>query len=107
MSFAKIPSQPPQFDAGAFGTHAGLTPADVKNFQSWKRWLNAELEFDGADKGGLRDVVAANAQGLNAVKADNDRQDGQITTLFEEVTALKARPPVPFPVSGQLKAGGT
>ncbi len=101
MSFAKLPTQPPSFDAGAFAKHVGITDADVKNFQSWKRWCGGELEFDGT---GLRDVVAANAVGLNAVKANLDQADGQITQLFERVTALEAQPRLPFP--GSSPPGG-
>lgn len=102
MAFAKQPTQPPQFDAGAFAKHAGITDADVKNFQSWKRWVGGEIEQDGV---GLRDVVAANAVGLNAVKGTADLHGTQITQLFERVTALESRPPVPFPASGQLTGG--
>lgn len=97
MSFAKQPIQPPQFDAGAFGAHAGLTPADVKNFQTWKRWVGGELEFDGADKGSLRDVVAANASALSAVKADLDKAVAANAALAARVASLEAKPAVPFP----------
>lgn len=97
MSFAKQPTQAPQFDAGAFAKHAGLTPADTKNLQAWKQWVGAELAFDGS---GLRDVVAANALGLNAVKADADALHDEMTVLAARVAAVEARPAVPFPGSG-------
>lgn len=92
MSFAKQPTQPPQFDAGAFAKHAGITDADIKNFQAWKQWVGGELAFDGT---GLRDVVAADAIALNALKADYDSYHslsaGQITQLFERLTAAEAK----------------
>jgi hypothetical protein len=100
MTFAKQPTQPPQFDAGAFAKHAGITDTDIKNFQNWKRWVGGELEYDGT---GLRDVVNADATALNALKADYDQfhtlTSGQITQLFERVTALENAPTVPFPGS--------
>lgn len=103
MGFAKQPTQPPQFDAGAFATHAGITATDIKNFQAWKQWVGGELVYDVI---GLRDVVAANATGMSAFKADYDAYKGlsneQITQLFERVTALEARPQVPFPGSSFL-----
>lgn len=98
MGFARLPSQAPQFDAGAFAKHAGITAADIKNFQAFKQWVAAELAFDGT---GLRDVVAANALGLNAVKADSDGNAARIAALAERVATLEARPQTPFPaVSG-------
>jgi len=104
MSTAKQPTQPPQFDAGAFAKHAGITPADIANFQKWKQWVGGELAFDGV---GLRDVVATNATFLNAVKQNVDQNGAGIVSLEERVTVLEARPAVPFPASGQLKDGGT
>ena len=94
MSFAKQPSQPPQFDAGAFAKHAGITAADVKNFQAWKQWVGGELAFDGT---GLRDVVAANATALNAVKADLDKHTNALAVLSAQVALLEAKPSAPFP----------
>lgn len=97
MSFAKQPTQPPPFDAGAFGAHAGMTTADIKNWQAWKRWVGGELEQDGV---GLRDVVSANALGLNAVKADTDGLQDDLAALKARVASLESKPSVPFPGSG-------
>lgn len=104
MSFAKLPGQAPPFDASAmlkfintiaakiyFGAPAKQLPLD---FVAWKRWMEASNEYDGT---GLRDVVAANAQALNAVKADLDRNGSEITVLEAKVAALENRPPNPFP----------
>lgn len=106
MAFAKLPGQPPPFDAGAFGAHAGLTPADTKNFQLWKQWVGGELVYDGT---GLRDVVNADAIALNALKADYDQfhtlAAGQIVELFQRVTELESRPAVPFPGSSPPTGG--
>jgi hypothetical protein len=106
VTFAKLPTQPPAFDAGALAKHAGITDADVKNFQAWKQWVGGELAYDGT---GLRDVVNADAQALNQLKADYDAfhslSSGQITQLFERVTALEARPQVPFPGSSRPSGG--
>lgn len=102
MSFAKLPTQAPQFDAGALQTL--LANLAVKNglkipagFVSWKRWVEATSEQDGV---GLRDVVNANALGLNAVKKDVDNL--AVVTVNQEarIAALEAAPKNPFPASG-------
>lgn len=102
MSFAKLPTQAPQFDASAlqaFFNNVGIklgvkTPGGLV---PWKRWVEATAEQDGV---GLRDVVNANALGLNALKADVDGNYAAMLNLGERIDALEVAPKNPFPVSG-------
>lgn len=107
MGFAKLPTQAPQFDATALQTFLNnvATKTGLKapsGLVPWKRWTEATSEYDGS---GLRDVVNANALGLNALKADVDVNYGTMMNLSERVDALEVAPSVPFPESGQLTAG--
>lgn len=92
MSYAKHVGQPPALDAANMvkdGTKA------AQAFPAWKRWVGGEGEFDGK---GLRDVVEANAGGLDRVKADVDQIAAGYLELRADVEALKEAPPVrPFP----------
>ena len=97
MGFAKLPSQAPAFDAAGLAKALKLTDAQTRQLVAWKRWAEATSEFDGT---GLRDVVAANAQGLNAVKANVDSHTASISELTARVRTLEARPSIPFPGSG-------
>lgn len=112
MSFARQPTQPPDFDAGALiayiqkiGAKTGAgTLLNPSYFPRWKRWLEATGDQDGK---GLRDVVAANATALNAVKADSDKQASQLAALASRVASLEAKPAVPFPGYSQRTAGAS
>jgi len=96
MSFARLPSQAPQWDATALAKALKLTDAQRTQLVSWKRYVESTVEFDGA---GLRDIVAANAAGLNAVKADLDKAVAANAALTARVASLEAKPAVPFPGS--------
>ena len=99
MSFAKQPTQAPDFDATALTNQlqkGPITAAVAKQLVKWKRWVEASNEYDGV---GLRDVVAANGQGLDAVKGDVDQLHTAYIDIVTRVTALEARPQTPFPGS--------
>lgn len=102
MSFAKLPTQAPQFDSSAFQTFINnvATKTGLKTpigFVGWKRWVEATTEHDVV---GLRDVVNANALGLNAVKSDVDNRTLDIIDLKTRIAVLEAAPKNPFPASG-------
>ena len=77
-------------------------PYEVFNNQTltkWKRWVGGEFEFDGK---GLRDVVDANAQYLDAVKEDLDAHRAadatRHQTINQRLAALEAAAAsAPFP----------
>ncbi len=99
MSFAKQPTQAPDFDATALTNQlqkGPITAAVAKQLVKWKRWVEASNEYDGV---GLRDVVAANAQGLDAVKLNLDQNSTVLEGLNERLTVLENRPQTPFPGS--------
>jgi hypothetical protein len=113
MAFAKHPSQPPPFDASAFSERlrqiadkVGLGPFDAladKRLPKLMRWIRSDAEYDGADAGGLRDVVDANAYALDDLKGDFDGHrvlDNQRhSSLASRVSALEAQGEAPFPMS--------
>lgn len=105
MSFAKHTSDPPPFDATA-ANNAFLkrllkddgSPFQVflgGGFQKLNRWLLGIGEYDGI---GLKDVVEANADGLDSIKSHVDLNSGKLLDLEDRVAALEAQPaPRPFP----------
>lgn len=112
MAFAKFPSQAPALDTKGFVTRirevtakVGLGPFPVfgdEGLPKLHRWIMGTGEYDG---NGLRDVVNANAYGLNAVKEDLDAHKAvdaeRHTALARRVTALEGQGTnVPFPGSG-------
>lgn len=93
MSFSKHVGQAPALDA------AGMVKplnASAQKFPAWKRWVEASGEFDGT---GLRDVVQANAIGMDSLKTASDAANAQIKDLEARVAALEAQPALPFPVA--------
>jgi hypothetical protein len=103
MSYAKHPAKPPDFNATSFTNalkaNQAITPALAAQFITWKRFVEASNQYDGVDAGGLRDVVDANAYGLEGLKTNVDSNSVVIESLNERVTALEARPQTPFPGS--------
>lgn len=105
MAFAKFPGQPPKgADMAALVKRVDELSRKVmgQSFASslplWKRWVGGEGEYDGADNGSIRDVLHANAKGLDALKGDVDAHSQAIIELRQDVQALKEAPPVrPFP----------
>jgi hypothetical protein len=112
MAFSKKPSQPPPLDTKGFVTRlrevtakVGLGPFPVfsdEGLPKFHRWMRGEGEYDG---NGLRDVVNANAIGLDAVKEDLDAHKAvdniRHTALAQRVAALEGQNTnVPFPGSG-------
>jgi len=76
MAYTKKPSVPPAFNAAAFvkaltaGTPVNATVA--AQYIAWKKWVESTDTYDGADKGGLRDVLDADMKAMDALKADLD-----------------------------------
>jgi hypothetical protein len=106
---AKKPTQPPASDFSTMekAWYDNLKRPDGKPYEvfnaktltTWKRWVGGEAEFDGT---GLRDVVNANAQHLDAVEenlnahkaADNERH----ATISTRLAAIEAQlEDSPFP----------
>ena len=103
------PSQPPSgADFSALvkkvnelaGKVAGVTPLNATitgKIPAWKRWVGGEAEFD---VGGVRDVVATNADFLNLVKGDVDIHGQRLNIQAADIAQLKAwvaAQPRPFP----------
>lgn len=102
MAYTKKPSAPPTFDAGAFTKKltAGLaiTPALAAQYIAWKQWVESSNSYDGADKGGLRDVLDADMKAVDGLKRDVDVQGQAIIEIRADVQALKEAPAArPFP----------
>lgn len=109
---SKQPSQPPPLDTKNFvarlrdiAAKVSLGPFPVfadSGLPVFHRWIRGEGEFDG---NGLRDVVKANAQYLDAVKDDLDAHKAtdaaRHTALATRVAALEeGASSSPFPGSG-------
>lgn len=79
MAYTKKPGSPPAFDAAAFtkSLKAGtpLSPVVAAQYIAWKQWVESTNAYDGADKGGLRDVLDADMKALDALKVDFDKLD--------------------------------
>ena len=86
MAFAKHATQPPPFDAAA----AAKAPTGKawEKFPEWCRWVGAIGSQDGR---GLRDVVEANAIGLDKLKGNVDAHTDQIATVNQRLTNLTAK----------------
>lgn len=77
---AKRPSQPPVTNQAARDKLftelcvkvLGKTPPPEVMMVAWKQWVESSGNFDGVEKGGLRDVEDAAIQFLNDVKRDLD-----------------------------------
>jgi hypothetical protein len=86
MPYAKHTTTPPPFDA-LTAAKAPAGPAWEK-FPEWKRWVEATGTQDGR---GLKDVVEANAIGMDKLKVDVDQQREAAAQLFKTVQQLAAR----------------
>lgn len=106
MAYTKKPGTPPALDMGAITKKLELgqplTPTQSKQLIEWKKWVESSDTFDGADKGGLRDVLDANAKALDGLKSDYDKLDDRETTHHtaqaQRLTALEgalSKPPFP------------
>lgn len=97
MSYAKHTTTPPPFDAAAAAK--APTSSAWEKFPEWKRWVEATATQDGR---GLKDVVEANAIGMDRLKVDVDahteslaKQFITIQQLAQRVSALEESPPFP------------
>jgi hypothetical protein len=102
MAYTKKPSGPPVFDAANF-TKAltmgvKLPAALAAQYIEWKQWVESTDNFDGADKGGLRDVLDADMKAVDALKKDVDTLGQSMIEVRADVQVLKEAPaPRPFP----------
>ena len=94
--FAKHTTDPPPFSAS--DAVKGMTPPWAK-FPEWKRWVEATSTQDTR---GLKDVVEANARGLDVLKVDLDKTQEAgaqlsqaVVQLTARVSALESTPPFP------------
>lgn len=97
MAYTKKPSQAPTFNAKAF-TDALVAGKPVSStlaaqYIAWKQWVESTNTFDGADKGGLRDVLDADMKAVDLLKAHTDSNSQAILELRADVEALKEAPP--------------
>lgn len=92
MTFAKHTTTPPPFDAAAAAK--APTSSAWEKFPEWKRWVEATGSQDGK---GIKDVVEANALGLDKLKADLDEHSQRLAIAEQRLTALEARPAAGFP----------
>lgn len=113
MAYTYKPKQPPPLDTSGFlrrireiAEKVGLGPFPVfgDGLVTFHRWLRSELEFDGAEAGGLRDVVNANAYAVDELKEDFDQHrttdNVRHNALVQRVAALEGQQADPFPGSG-------
>lgn len=96
MPYAKHTSTPPPLDAARAVKDMS---APWRNFPEWKRWVEATGSQDGR---GLKDVVEANAIGLDQLKGNVDAHtdalatiNGRLNSLTARITALEESPPFP------------
>lgn len=105
MSFAKHTTDPPAFDAKVANDAwlAKVRKDDGTAYQAFasggfhkvNRWLLGIGEYDGT---GLKDVVEANADGLDALKKTVDSNKTELQDHEARLAALEAQPaPRPFP----------
>jgi hypothetical protein len=104
MAFTKKPSGPPTFDAAAFtkALAAGtkISAATAAQYIAWKQWVESTNAYDGADKGGLRDILNANALAVDSLKNNVDGQAARLdlhASRLDSVEAYQAAQPRPFP----------
>jgi hypothetical protein len=97
MPYAKHTSTPPPFDA----TAAAKAPTSNawEKFPEWKRWVEATGSQDGR---GLKDVIEANAIGMDKLKVDIDAHktgdDARHKTIDNRLAAIEAQlTTAPFP----------
>lgn len=98
MTFTKKPSGPPTFDAAAFTralTSGKPVPSRLATqYIAWKQWVESTNAYDGADKGGLRDVLNADALAVDSLKVHLDtldtREAAHNATQAQRLTALEA-----------------
>lgn len=97
MPYAKHTTTPPPFDAAA-AAKAPTGPA-WERFPEWKRWVEATGSQDGR---GLKDVVEANAIGMDRLKIDvdahktaDDARHQQVNTRLAAIEAQLANSPFP------------
>ena len=102
MAFTKKPSAPPPFDAAAFTNalkaNSPISPAVATQYIAWKQWVESTNAYDGAAKGGLRDVLDADAKAVDALKGDVDIHSQAILEMRADIQELQEAPPAhPFP----------
>jgi hypothetical protein len=102
MAFTKKPGTAPAFDASAFTKAlAAGTPISAKlatQYIAWKQWVESSNVFDGADKGGLRDVLNADMLAVDRLKGDVDIHSQAILEMRSDIQELQEAPPAhPFP----------
>lgn len=102
MAYTFKPSAPPPFDAAAFtkALTAGtpINAVTAKQYIAWKQWVESTNAYDGALKGGLRDVEDANAKGVDRLKGDVDIHSQAILEMRADIQELQEAPPThPFP----------
>lgn len=100
--FTFKPSAPPVFDAGAFtkALVAGtpISAVTAKQYIAWKQWVESSNAYDGALKGGLRDVLNADMKGVDRLKGDVDIHSQAILEMRADIQELQEAPPAhPFP----------
>jgi len=102
LAFTAKPKMPPTFDAAAFTKKLAegkpITATQQAQFIAWKQWVESTNAYDGTAKGGIRDVVDANAKGVDSLKVHVDSNSQAILELRADVQALKEAPAAhPFP----------
>jgi hypothetical protein len=75
-----------------------VNPVTAKQYIAWKQWVESTNAYDGADKGGLRDVLDADAKAVDALKGDVDIHSQAILEMRADIQELQEAPPShPFP----------
>lgn len=92
MSYAKHTTTPPPWSAA--DAVKKMTPAAWAAFVEWKRWVEATSTQDGR---GLKDVIEANAIGLDKLKIVSDEHAQRLAEAERRLLVVEARPSVGFP----------
>lgn len=80
----------------------GKEPPAGYAIADWKRYVESTGRWDGADAGGIRDVLNADALMLDSVKTHLDNVDGReqmhYSDLSDQIASLEAKlTQTPFP----------
>lgn len=110
MAYSFKPKTPPSgadFSAlvkkvNELATKAGIAPLSATvtaKIPVWKRWVGSEKpDYDGAEKGGLQNVVKANAYALDGLKGDHDNLADRVNNIDARLRVVEEAPAArPFP----------
>jgi hypothetical protein len=97
MAFTIKPKNSPTFDAAAFVKNLPVSDSVKAQFINFSRWVRSTGNYAGAEAGGLKDVLKADAFAVDALKGDVDKQGTKLADHETRLAALEEQPSGPFP----------